>query len=76
MTHSQAPHATALVSLSPSQPLPGTCSELGIALALTCTQQSPTEATALGDSSCHGGPMVRVQPQALPAPSAAGKLRH
>lgn len=76
MTHSQAACATALVFPSPSQPLPGPCNELGIALAWSYTQKSPTEATALGDSSCHGGPMVGVQPQALPALSATGRLRH
>lgn len=58
------------------QPLPGPCNELGMALALSYSQQSPTEATALGDSSCHGGPTVGVQPQALTALSATEKLRH
>lgn len=65
-----------LVPTNPSQLLPGTCNDLGMASASSHSQQSPVGAVSLGDSSCHGGPIVGVQPPALPVLSAAGKLRH
>lgn len=60
---------------SPGEPLPGTCSELGTASA-SAHSQPRAGAGSPGDSSCPGGPVVWLQPPALLALSAAGKLRH
>lgn len=54
--------------MPPSQPLPGTCDELGTASALSHGQQSLTGAVSPGDSGCHGGPTVG---SAAPSPASA-----